>query len=124
MVDRVLKVKRIYRVSYKTVLFRLDQKSKAKPGWKPQDSVFMRFQATYKRSHGQGLSKAEEPEALAAEAFKAREPDHLLPSDFSEDRLRTLVRRSIEKNLITLSRGAEILRVPLVEMRDLTASWV
>jgi Zn-dependent peptidase ImmA (M78 family)/DNA-binding XRE family transcriptional regulator len=124
LVDRVLKVKRIYRVSYKTVLFRLDQKSKAKPGWKPQDSVFMRFQATYKRSHGQGLSKAEEPEALAAEAFKAREPDHLLPSDFSEDRLRTLVRRSIEKNLITLSRGAEILRVPLVEMRDLTASWV
>lgn len=124
LVDRVLKVKRIFRVSYKTVLYRLDAKFKEKPGWKPQNSMFIRFQVAYKQRHGRGLVKAEEPEALAAEAFKAREPDHLLPSDFSEDRLRTLVRRAVEKKLITLGRGAEILRIPLVDMRELAASWV
>lgn len=124
LVDRVIKVKRIFRVSYKTVLYRLDQIARTKLGWQPKDSVFIKFQAQYKRQHGHGLVKAEEPEALAAEAFKTREPDHLLPSDFSEGRLRTLVRMAVEKNLISLGRGAEILRVPLVEMRDLAASWV
>lgn len=123
LVDRVIKVKRIFRVSYKTVLYRLEQILKTKPGWQ-KGSAFVRFQVEYKRRYGHGLVKAEEPDALAAEAFKTREPDHLLPSDFSEGRLRTLVRMAIEKDLISLGRGAEILRVPLADMRDLAASWV
>jgi len=123
LVDRVIKVKRIFRVSYKTVLYRLEQIFRTKPGWQ-KGSAFLRFQVEYKRRYGHGLCKTEEPEALAAEAFKAREPDHLLPSDFSEGRLRTLVRMAIEKELISFGRGAEILRVPLADMRDLAASWV
>lgn len=123
LVDRVIKVKRIFRVSYKTVLYRLEQILKNRPGWQ-KGSAFLRFQVEYKQRYGHGLAKAEEPDALAAEAFKTREPDHLLPSDFSEGRLRTLVRMAIEEDLISLGRGAEILRIPLADMRELAASWV
>jgi len=124
LVDRVMKVKRIFRVSYKTVLYRLDQRAKSNPDWKPSDSFFVRFQVEFKRRHGHGLSKADEPLGLPAEAFRTKEPDHLLPSDFAEDRLCTLVRMAIERNEISLGRGAEILRVSLAEMRDLATSWV
>lgn len=124
LVERVLKIKRIFRVSYKTVLYRLEQRARANPDRKPSDSFFMRFQVEFKRRTGHGLSKADEPLGLPAEAFRAKEPDHLLPSDFSEDRLCTLVRKAIERDEISLGRGAEILRVSLAEMRDLAGSWV
>jgi hypothetical protein len=59
-----------------------------------------------------GSAKTDKSKAQVAEAFKAHEPDHLLKSDFMEDGLRTLVRRAIEKKLISYGRGAEILRIP------------
>ncbi len=57
------------------------------------------------------------------ESFSGREPDRLSPSDFAEDRLSLLVRRVIEGEQITLSRGAEILGYSLDDMRQLALSW-
>jgi Zn-dependent peptidase ImmA (M78 family)/transcriptional regulator with XRE-family HTH domain len=126
LVDRVLKVKRIFRVSYKTVLYRLSQIAGGTV------NIWGIFQQEYQRRHGRTLLRKDEPEALAADAYQAsfpehsrgREPDELSPHDFREDRLALLVRRGIEGGQVSLSRGAEILGVPLREMRAIANTWV
>lgn len=126
LVDRVLKVKRMFRVSYRTVLYRLTETGAC------GSEIWRRFQAEVKRRTGRTLLKDDEPEALAADAFRASfpepsraaEPEDLSPADFMEDRLFHLVRRAVEEDEITLARGAEILGLPLEEMRLLSASWM
>jgi Zn-dependent peptidase ImmA (M78 family)/DNA-binding XRE family transcriptional regulator len=126
LVDRVLKVKRIFRVSYKTVLYRLQERVGG------ELNVWQMFQNEYKRRSGRTLLKEEEPAALAKDAYRASfpessragEPDDLSPNDFQGDRLSLLVRRGIEKGSVTLSRGAEILGVPLKEIRSRAATWL
>jgi len=122
-VDRVLKVKRIFQVSYKTVLYRLSEKY--------GNSIWGKFQGAYKLRTGKTLSIADEPEALAPDKFhqspeilRSQEPDSLSSSYFMEDRLSRLVRNAIEKDQITMSRGAEILGLDLEEMRETVSSWV
>jgi Zn-dependent peptidase ImmA (M78 family)/transcriptional regulator with XRE-family HTH domain len=126
LVDRVLKVKRIFQVSYKTVLYRLAETAK------PKINVWQRFQSDYRARHGRTLMKEDEPEALAADAFrasfpeasKAREPEDLSGADFLEDRLSRLVRQAVEDEAISLGRAAEILRLSLADMRALAGAWV
>ncbi len=122
-VDRVLKVKRIFQVSYKTVLYRLSEKY--------GNSIWGKFQGAYKLRTGKTLSIIDEPEALPPDKFhqspeilRSQEPDSLSPSYFMEDRLSKLVRNAIEKDEITMSRGAEILRLDLEKMRETVSSWV
>ena len=125
-VDRVLKVKRIFLVSYKTVLYRLAETAR------PKFNIWQRFQAEYRARHGRTLMKEDEPEALAADAFKAsfpeaskaREPEDLSGADFIEDRLSRLVRHAVEAGSISLGRAAEVLRLSLPEMRALAGAWV
>lgn len=125
-VDRVLKVKRMFRVSYKTVLYRLSETT-------PEGaSIWPRFQMEWKRRFGRSLLKEDEPQALAADAFaagypeehRADEPERLSAIDFAESRLLGLVRKAVEREDITLARGAEILDLSLPQMRDLSAAWV
>jgi len=124
-VGRVLKLKRMFHVSYKTVLYRLSETSLG-------NSVWGRFQGEYKAVHGRTLSVIDEPQGLTAGDFRspmaesrsADEPAHLSSYDFAEDRLRRLVRDGLEGNLITIGRGAEILGLRLTEMRKLVAGWV
>jgi Zn-dependent peptidase ImmA (M78 family)/DNA-binding XRE family transcriptional regulator len=126
LVDRVMKVKRIFRVSYRTVLHRLAA------SYKGPANIWARFQMDYKRRYGRTLLRDDEPDALAQDAFRASfpedsaagEPDKLSPVDFIQDRLSMLVRKAIEQEKISLGRGAEVLGLSLQEMRDLTASWV
>lgn len=121
-VDRVLKVKRIFQVSYKTVLYRLSERV--------GNSIWGKFQIAFKSRTGKTLSITDEPEALPPDKFqqspevlRSQEPDSLSSSHFIEDRLSKLVRIAIEKDEITLSRGAEILRLDLEAMRERIASW-
>jgi len=122
-VDRVIKVKRIFQVSYKTVLYRLTERHGS--------SVWGRFQVGFKARTGRTLKVMDEPEALLPNSFhqsmsevlRSQEPDSLSTSDFVEDRLSKLVRLAIEREDITLSRGAEVLRLDLDAMRDRVASW-
>lgn len=126
LVERVLKVKRIFRVSYRTVLYRLAE------GANDKAQIWRGFQVEYKRHYGKTLLKDDEPEALAADAFQASfpesspagEPEKLSRADFVEDRLSRLVRKAVERSAITLSRAAEILHLSLPAMRQLSASWV
>ncbi|MDD3889955.1 MAG: XRE family transcriptional regulator [Syntrophomonadaceae bacterium] len=122
LVQRVFKVKHIFRVSYKTVLYRL---SKSTP------YIWGKFYASYKVQTGKSLGPKDEPEALFSDNFirspevlRSKEPDSLSQSYFVEDRLYRLVREAIEDEEITMSRGAEILRLDLITMRDIVSSWV
>lgn len=125
-VERVLKVKRMFHVSYKTVLYRLSETTPLR------GAVWGKFQAAYKASHGRTLAVSDEPEGLQPGSFRsamseprsADEPERLSSHEFTEDRLRRLVREGIEKEIITIGRGAEILGLSLVDMRELVAAWV
>jgi len=124
-VDRVIKVKLIFQVSYKTVLYRLS-KYRGLGNW-----VWGKFQSGYKLRTGKTLGIMDEPEALhpgkfqqAPEVLRSQEPHSISSSFFLEDRLYRLVRRAIEKDEITMSRGAEILRKDLSDMRDIVSYWV
>lgn len=126
LVQRVLKVKRIFRVSYRTVLYRLSENHTY------GSSIWQQFQIAFKAAHGRSLLKSDEPEALPPEDFQAAmvesraagEPKRLSADDFVEDRLSRLVRAAIERQLITVGRAAEILDENLKAMRERIASWV
>jgi len=128
LVDRVLKVKRVFRVSWRTVLYRVAQ-------WQPQDRrslIWQRFNEEYRLRKGRSLLKHDEPYGIAREIYQnpiaARpigvEPAPMEAHDFQMDRLSRLVRKAIEEEVISLSRGAEILRLSLERMRELSASWI
>lgn len=119
--ERVLKVKRIFRVSYRTVLRRLREQGLV------SDRVYVEFQAQHKRRYRTTLKKTDEPEGLKDHDFDARyavkEPESLANVDFLDDRLAKLVRRAVEQDVISLGRGAEILRISLDEMRIRAREW-
>ncbi len=129
LVQRVFKIKRIFRVSWKTVVYRIAEQS-PDPG-----KVWKQFHSSYKRTTGKSLRGIDEPEGLTPDAFLAPahsapvarvadEPERLLPSDFVEDRLLGLVRMAVDQNAISLGRAAEILDTDLKSMRRLATSWM
>ena len=126
LVKLVFKLKRIFRVSWKSVLYRIA--SQSPDGAK----LWPRFQWEYKSLTGRTLGKTDEPDGLAAEEFRsvtpsakvADEPEHLVEGDFVQDRLSRLVRKAVEDDEISLGRAAEILQIDLEEMRALSNSWV
>ena len=123
LLSRVLKVKRIFRVSYKTVLYRLVQSGREQaPG------VWQAFQSQHRAYFGKTLRKADEPRALGKSEFawswgRAGEPAGLSCHDFMEDRLHRLVRQALERGCISLGRAAEILDLEREDMRRLAGEW-
>ena len=119
---RVLKVKRLFRVSYKTVLYRLIESGRG------TSNVWGAFQVQHSRRFGRTLRKADEPAAMNHSEFawhwgRSGEPDGLSRHDFVEDRLSKLVRRALREGIISLGRGAEILGLSLEQMRERTREW-
>lgn len=122
-VNRVIKTKHFFQVSYKTVLDRLaeiygmDFKNKfyAAIKNKPFSSQF-----SYEK-----LERFDIDDLYKyPEIIRAKEPDSLSSIFFMEERLSKLVRIGIEKKQISMGRGAEILGYKLEDMRDLIYSWV
>jgi len=111
-VDRVFKIKRIFRVSYKTVLSRLIEYGDA------DNSIWKKFNIAYQRRFNRRLSYKEEPMGM-----DSTEPFRMERFDFYEDRFSRLTREAVEKDKISLSRGAEMLRISIDEMQELLADW-
>ena len=119
---RVLKVKRIFRVSYKTVLYRLVESGRE------TSDVWRAFQGQHRGHFGKTLRKADEPVALETSEFawnwsRSGEPASLTQHDFIEDRLSRLVRQALEGRRISLGRAAEILGVSRQAMRKQAREW-
>jgi len=104
-VERVLHIKRWFRVSYLTVLHRISEMRIAE-----YKTLIAKFRVMYKNRYGKSLANHNEPSGL----------DKL---DIIEDYLSTLVRKALDREEITVSRAAEILDIPLMNMRELINSW-
>lgn len=108
LAPRVLKIKRIYRVSARTVLRRLVATDRTDEG------VWPRFQADYRERYGRPLPQTEEREPFGASESewdwkRSDEPATLSEYDCRDSRLRGLVRRAIDRDLVSVRRAAEIL---------------
>ena len=119
---RVLKVKRIFRVSYKTVLYRLVESGRE------TSDVWRAFQGQHRGYFGKTLRKADEPAAIETSEFawnwsRSGEPASLTRHDFIEDRLSRLVRQALEGRRISLGRAAEILGLSREAMRQQAREW-
>ena len=119
---RVLKVKRFFRVSYKTVLYRLVESGRE------ESHVWRTFQRQHRTYFGKTLRKTDEPKALRKSEFawnwnRSGEPDGLSRHDFVEDRLSRLVRVALEGGRISLGRAAEILGISREDMREQARGW-
>jgi len=102
--DRILKVKRIYHVSYKTILYRLVDLGVYKSDVWQKANIFL------KKRYKQKITKAFEPEKLQE-------------YDFVTDWLDRLVRLAYERKTISRSRASEILDISLDDMRQRANSW-
>ncbi|MGD9975715.1 MAG: ImmA/IrrE family metallo-endopeptidase [Desulfatirhabdiaceae bacterium] len=111
-VDRVFKIKRIFRVSYKAILYRLTELNFA------DKSIWPRFNSAYQQKFHKSLPYTEEPMGI-----DSSEPYGLKAYDFFEDCFSRLVRLAIEKDKISLSRGAEMLGISLESMQNLLKNW-
>lgn len=126
--DRVLKVKRVFRVSWRTVLFRL---AEGMPDPNQRKRLWIHFAKAYQQRNSKVLLKMDEPDGVGADAYRALsdlhragpEPAGMDRHDFQGDRLWRLVRQAVLGDRITLARGAEILGIKLDDMRDLAESW-
>jgi Zn-dependent peptidase ImmA (M78 family)/lambda repressor-like predicted transcriptional regulator len=117
-VDRVLRIKKLYMVSYLTVLVRLEQIS---PGAGLQ-SLVKHFRAAYSSLKGHDLKDHYEPDAIES-PVASKDPFMLQPNDFVEERFARLVREAFEKNLISMGRAGEMMNRSLEDMRRLAKAW-
>lgn len=122
LLERVLKVKRIFRVSCKTVLHRLAASERE------ASDVWRVFQRQHREQFGKTLRKTDEAEPLHESEFawswrRSGEPESLSRHDFVEDRLARLVRRAVEEQRVSLGRAAEILGLTREEMRKQARAW-
>ncbi|MBN1424118.1 ImmA/IrrE family metallo-endopeptidase [Candidatus Fermentibacteria bacterium] len=115
-IDAVLRTKRQFGVSYKTVLRRLVE------GGLADDRIYPHFVDAYATRYGKRLAYREEPEAPVT-VTKGEEPVALEWVDFHEDRLSQLVHDALDKGLISIGRAAEILNVSLAMMRERISEW-
>ena len=120
--SRVLKLKRVFRVSYQTVLHRLTATKRA------SGEAWAAFRAQYRERYGGTLGKADEPfpitESGARKWRRADEPDGLSSNDFGGNRLSRLVRRALDEEVITMGRAAEIMGLRRTAMREWMRGWV
>ena len=124
-VERVLTVKRIFRVSYKSVLYRY---AVLNPN---SENVWVRFKSDYKKLFEKSKFRNLEAIELMKDEFIASspefsvqyEPDSLSRADFKCCRFVGLVRTALEEHKISFGRAAEILQISLYDLRDLTNTW-
>lgn len=105
-VDAVLKIKKMYKVSYKTVLLRLSQIYPHIDSL----SIYRDFAIAYGKLYSHDLKNYYEPEALAK-------------SDLIEDHFASLVKNAYEKDIISFSRAGEMLNLSNMDMRVRAMSW-
>lgn len=115
-VKRVLHIKRIFKVSYKTVLVRLRDDGLV------DNYIWQKFAVECKKL-GFSLKDHFEPESLSQDDFHPEPIAPLSSYDFVESRLNLLVRKAFEKEVITTGKAAEILGIDMIAMRELSNAW-
>jgi Zn-dependent peptidase ImmA (M78 family) len=117
-VDSVLRIKKQFKVSYMTVLVRLNQLL----GKPDIGSLIPQFRKEYADRYGHQLKDHYEPDSIAGPVAES-DPKHLDQTDLVEDRFARLVRQAFEKEMISIGRAGEMLGLSLEEMRALAKAW-
>ena len=119
--DAILTLKRIFKVSWKTVVMRLIDKGLL------GDYAWKEFYSIYNRRTGGSLRGHREPSPLTASEFASElaseEPETLRKPDFPVNQLEALVSLALQKDKITMSKAAEVMGVSVSEMRKTVAGW-
>jgi Zn-dependent peptidase ImmA (M78 family) len=118
-VDRVIKIKHKFHVSYQTVLMRLQQNGAR--------DVWSNFAAIYEQSTGQPLKGRTEIEGSGPEVFsktmRSEEIVSLNQHHFGPSRLGRLVRTALERELISVEYASQVLNKSVEEMTRLADGW-
>jgi Zn-dependent peptidase ImmA (M78 family)/DNA-binding XRE family transcriptional regulator len=117
-IDRVLSLKRYFRVSYQVILFRLKEQQQ-----NARTDLHKEFAIGFQQRYHHDLKNHFEPDALA-DSMPLREPEGLGNLDFCEERFSRLIRAALEKGEISISRAAQLLRLSIEETRSLRQSWL
>ena len=113
-VDSVLHIKRLFNVSYRTVLDRLVAEGTA------DKNIYGLFVRSYNERFGRRLILREKSGTYMT---RSEEPASLDRTDFIEDRLARLVMEALDRELISMSRAAEILNITVSEVRRRVQEW-
>lgn len=120
-VDIVLVLKRIFKVSWKTVVIRLQQKGLL------DASAWARFHAQFRERYGYSLAGFREPNPLSAADYvdDHSEPESLRRTDFPAAQLQlgALVSKALKQGKITMSRASKILGCSIRDVRELAKDW-
>lgn len=115
--ERVLEIKKLFRVSYKTVLKRIDDLLSPDADIK----VYMEFAKWYKEVYRHNLKDYYEPDPLCADEEPGGFGESISRAEYG--RFQTLVKRALKEGYITTSKAAEMLDISLAEMYELISSW-
>lgn len=111
-VDKVLKIKTIFKVSYQVVLYRLKE-------YFPDKNIWALFYSQYKYKTGKSLTKTEEPKLLQKRGEpEGTEIDSLPKNFFFNSRLETLVGNALDHSKISQQEAAFILERNLSEIKE------
>jgi Zn-dependent peptidase ImmA (M78 family)/DNA-binding XRE family transcriptional regulator len=118
-VDKVLKIKAIFRVSYQVILYRLKE-------YFPDENLWQIFYSQYKyKNNGKGLKRTDEPESL----FEKNQPLSfeglaILPKRFFfNSRLETLVVEALDDKKITDFEARMVLEISPSKMEEFKACF-
>lgn len=120
-VEAVLQIKQYFRVSYKTVLSRLNSLigDRFTPGF-----LYVEFSRLYRLKYHHDLKNHYEPNSISEFAPAKDEPKKISCFNFTEERFERLVRLAYEQEKITISRAAEMLSLSAESMRERIAEWL
>ena len=123
LLEGVLKVKRIFGVSYREVLLRLVASGRR------QSDVWGRFQRQCGRLFDEPVKWNESPDPSRMNEpgwpwDSSVEPAGMSSCDFAENRLSWLVSWAVRENAISLGRAAEILQITREDLRKRALQWV
>lgn len=105
-VDSILRIKKIFNVSYQVIIHRLHQ---INPGYEVGE-LRKRFAIQYNRQYNHDLKNHYEPEAISR-------------FDILEDRFARLVREAYDNEIISITRAGEMLNLSQQELRDRSRDW-
>lgn len=116
-VDRVIKLKQIFRVSYKVILYRLNQIVQEQ---NPNFNIWPIFYEQYSKKYNVQLSPKDEMQSLK-ENYK--ELPYLSNNIYFGRGISSLVKKAYYQNILTIDECAKILDRTNAEMEHLAKTW-
>lgn len=117
-VDRVIRVKQIFRVSYQVVLYRLSEYVKEND---INFDVWKFFNISYMRKYKVKIDRTKELNSVLD--TNSRELRALSNQFYASGRLAELVKKAVDKNIINLDTAADILNISVKEVENFKRIW-